>query len=408
MPKILNLNSYHYRRGGSDVVYLEHAALMEELGWSSGYFSMRHPKNLPTPWDRHFVDELEFGQSYGIGQKVLMATKVIYSLEARRKLAALLDEFTPDLAHVHCIYHHLSPAVLPLLRERGVPVVLTAHDLKLACPAYKMLNQGGVCERCKSGSVINVVRHRCVQGSLAASVVVAAESGLHRRLNTYRRSLNRVVTPSRFYQKKLMEWGWPEQQLTYIPNYVDVRRFQPDYSPGDYVLYFGRMAPEKGVRTLLYASAKSGVAVKLAGTGPLLEELQALASNLAAPAEFVGFRAGDDLHNLIRGSRAVVLPSEWYENAPMSVLESFALGKPVIGADIGGIPEMISPGETGWVYSSGDVDQLSCLLSEVERMPPSKLGVIGRAARADVELRFNRQAYVNSMLSLYAELGVNV
>lgn len=408
MPKLLSLNSYHYRRGGSDVVYLEHAALMEELGWSSGFFSMQHPKNQPSPWSRYFVDELEFGQDYSLGQKLLMASKVVYSFEARRKLAALLADFQPDVAHVHCIYHHLSPAVLPLLRERGIPVVLTAHDLKLACPAYKMLNATGVCERCKTGSVLNVVRYRCVQDSLAASAIVAVESALHGKLQTYRRHVSRVVAPSRFYQRKLMEWGWPEAQVSYVPNYVDATRFRPDFNPGSYVLYFGRMAPEKGVHTLLRASAQSGVAIKLAGTGPLANELQAMASQLRAPAEFLGFRSGDALHDLIRGARAVVLPSEWYENAPMSVLESFALGKPVVGADIGGISEMISPGETGWTYRSGDPALLAEILTQVVATPAERLRTMGQAARADVERRFHRQGYVDAMLALYAELGVNL
>lgn len=408
MPKLLSLNSYHYRRGGSDVVYLEHAALMEELGWTSGFFSMQHPKNQPTPWSRYFIDELEFGQDYSISQKILMASKVVYSFEARRKLAVLLNEFQPDVAHAHCIYHHLSPAVLPLLRERGVPVVLTAHDLKLACPAYKMLNGTGVCERCKTGTVLNVVRHRCVQDSLAASIVVAAESALHGALKTYRQNVNRVVAPSRFYQRKLMEWGWPEGQVTYVPNYVDAARFEPEFEPGDYILYFGRMAPEKGVQTLLLASARSGVNIKLAGTGPWTAKLQAMASELGAPAEFLGFRSGDALHDLIRGARAVVLPSEWYENAPMSILESFAFGKTVIGADIGGIPELISPGRTGWIYRSGDAAQLAELLLQVAATPDSTLRMMGEASREDVERRFHRQAYADSMLMLYAELGVNV
>jgi glycosyltransferase involved in cell wall biosynthesis len=408
MPKLLSLNSYHYRRGGSDVVYLEHAALMEELGWACGFFSMQHPKNQPTPWSKYFIDELEFGQDYSVAQKLLMASKVVYSFEARRKLDALMADFQPDVAHVHCIYHHLSPAVLPLLRARGVPVVLTAHDLKLACPAYKMLNATGVCERCKTGSVLNVVRHRCVQGSLAASAIVAVESALHGALQTYRRHVNRVVAPSKFYQRKLMEWGWPEAQVTYVANYVDASRFHPQFDPGDYVLYFGRMAPEKGVHTLLRASVQSGVALKLAGTGPLLDELQAQARQMGAPAEFLGFRSGDALHDLIRGARAVVLPSEWYENAPMSVLESFALGKPVVGADIGGIPEMISPSETGWTYRSGDAAQLADVLQQVAGTPDARLRAMGQAARADVERRFHRQGYVDAMLGLYAELGVKV
>ncbi len=409
MPKLLNVNSYHYRRGGSDAVYFEHAALLASQGWENGFFSMQHPKNEATPWSRYFVDELEFGHSYTLRQKLAMAAKVVYSFEAQRKLRALLQDFPADVAHLHCIYHHLSPSILPVLREAGVPVVLTAHDLKIACPAYKMLNAGGVCERCKTGSVLNVIRHRCVRDSLGASAIVAVESGLHGLrgpLDSYRRHVSRVVAPSRFYVEKLVEWGWPREQLCYIPNYVDAAALEPQYEPGDYLLYFGRLAPEKGVATLLRAAAQAGVTLKLAGTGPEDEALRRLAAELGADAQFLGFQSGQTLHGLIRGARAVVLPSEWYENAPMSVLESFALGKPVLGAQIGGIPEMIEPGLSGWTFASGEVAELAERLREIRATPDARIAAMGRAARDTVVQRFHRAGYLQQMLALYAELGV--
>ena len=213
MPRLLSINTYHYRRGGSDVIYLDHAGLMEQAGWSNAFFAMHHPNNLETPWSRHFIDELELGHAYSPWQKLTMASKVIWSFEAQRKLRGLLEEFRPDIAHLHCIYHHHSPSILSTLSEAGVPAVMTAHDLKIACPAYKMFNSTGVCERCREGSVLNVVRHRCIRGSLAASAIVAAESGLHRWLDTYRKHLAKVVVPSRFFMQKFIEWGWPADRF---------------------------------------------------------------------------------------------------------------------------------------------------------------------------------------------------
>lgn len=408
MPKLLSINSYHYRRGGSDVVYLEHAALMEQVGLDGGFFSMHHPNNMITPWSRYFVDELEFGHDYSLRQKLSMAAKAVYSFEAQRRLRDLIRDFRPDIAHLHCIYHHLSPSILPVLADAGIPTVMTAHDLKIACPAYKMLNGGGVCERCRSGSVLNVLRHRCVRGSLAASAIVAVESGLQRFMQTYRRHLDRVVVPSLFFLEKFVEWGWPRQQLVYIPNYVDTAAFAPQFEAGSYFLYFGRMAPEKGVGTLIRAANAAGVRLKLAGTGPELESLQALNADLGGQAEFLGYRSGQQLHDLIRAARAVVLPSEWYENAPMSVLESFALGKPVIGARIGGIPEMVSDGDVGWTFKSGDASELGELLKQVGSMANCEIERMGRSARALVAERFSRQRYVDSMVNLYADLGVKV
>lgn len=408
MTRLLNVNSYHYRRGGSDVVYLDHAALMAERGFDCGFFSMHHPKNEPTPWSEGFVDELEFGHDYPPLQKMVMAAKVVWSWEARSKLARLLDRFPADLAHLHCIYHHLSPAILPLLRERGVRTVMTAHDLKIACPAYKMLNRTGICERCKGGSVLNVVKHRCVRDSLAASAVVALESGLHRGLGTWKRHLDVVVCPSRFFRDKFVEWGWPAAQFEVIPNVVDAASFEPAFEPGGYLLYFGRLAPEKGVATLLHAAARAGVALKIAGTGPEEAALRAMPEAQRPEVEFTGFRSGAALHTLVRGARAVVLPSEWYENAPMSVLESMALGKPVLGARTGGIPELIDEGETGWLFTSGDAGELAGQLRAIALADAAVLAAMGRRARERVEQRYTRERYADAMLALYARLGVRL
>lgn len=407
MPTLLNINNYHYRRGGSDVVYLDHAALMGELGWDNAYFSMQHPKNFETPWSKYFIDEIEFGHSYSPLQKIAMASKVVYSFEARKKLGQLLDEHPTDIAHLHCIYHHLSPAIIPVLKDRGIPVVMTAHDLKIACPAYKMLNDTGICEKCKGGNLLNVVTHRCVRGSLAASAIVAVESGVHRLLNTYKKNLDKVVVPSRFFMEKFIEWGWSPDQFAYIPNYVDATRFVSLPQAGDYFLYFGRLAPEKGIATLMRAAKLAGAKVKIVGTGPIEAELHALQTELQGDIEFLGYRSGADLHALIQQSRAVVLPSEWYENAPMSVLESFALGKPVIGARIGGIPEMVIEGETGWTFESRNVEQLSQLLSQLMGISAASLEQLGRSARSFVETKFNRAGYVAATLELYANLGVS-
>ena len=408
MPKLLSINNYHYRRGGSDVVYLDHAALMEEQGWSNGFFSMNHPKNFDTPWSKYFINEIEFGHAYSLGQKLSMASKVVYSFEAQKKLKLLLNDFPADVAHLHCIYHHLSPSIIPTLRDVGVPVVMTAHDLKIACPAYKMLNNSGVCEKCKDGSLLNVVRHRCVRGSLAASAIVMVESGLHRMLNTYQSKLNKVVVPSRFFMEKFIEWGWPRDKFAYIPNYVDASRFEPAYEAGDYFLFFGRLAQEKGIATLMCAAKMAGVKLKIAGTGPIEAELLALQTELDGDIEFLGYRSGAELHTLIREARAVVLPSEWYENAPMSILESFALGTPVVGAKIGGIPEMVIEGETGWTFESGNAAELAALLSRLTVMPSSQIEKAGRVARIHVTSNFNREGYLQSMLALYAELGVKL
>jgi glycosyltransferase involved in cell wall biosynthesis len=406
MTRLLNVNTYHYRRGGSDVVYLEHGAMLQSMGFDCGWFAMQHPKNEPTPWSEHFIDEIEFGHDYSLAKKLVMAAKVVWSWEARDKLARLLDRFPADIAHLHCIYHHHSPAILPLLAERGVPAVMTAHDLKIACPNYKMRNAGGPCERCKDGSVLNVLRHRCVQDSFAASAVVAVESGLHRALGTWQRHLAAVVCPSRFFVDKFVEWGWPRERFVHVPNWVDADRFEPGFEPGGYALYFGRLILDKGLATMVRAAHAARLPLKLAGTGPDEAALKALVAELGAEVEFLGYRSGSELHDVVRGARCVVLASELFENAPMMLLEAMALGKPVVGARIGGIPEVVIEGHTGWLFTSGRVDELAERLASVKALPDAQLADMGRAAREHVEQVFSRQRYLDAMLALYARLGV--
>ena len=404
MPKLLSLNTYNYRRGGSDAVFFDHDALFREAGWETAVFTMQHPKNEPSPWSAYFADELEFGHAYSIREKMVMAGKVIYSWEARSKLAKLLDKFSPDVAHAHCIYHHLSPSVLGLLHERGVPTVMTAHDLKLACPAYKMLNKHGICEKCKHGNLSHVILNRCIHDSLAASTLVAVESAVHKTLGLYKRNLDRVITPSRFFREKLMEWGWPGEKLVYIPNFIDCSQYTPDYNPGSYFLYFGRLAPEKGVDTLIHAAAQAGVHLKIAGTGPYEETLRTIAVKTGGNVEFLGYCSGNTLWQLIQKSRAVVLPSQWYENAPISILEAYASGKPVIGARIGGIPEMLIQNETGYLFESGEIDELSTKLSDMNKLNTSAIINMGKSAREHVSKHFTPQRYLNDMLQLYSPL----
>ena len=406
-PRLLSLNTYNYRRGGSDAAFLENDRLFSTHGWDTAVFTMHHPKNEPSEWSEYFAEEIEFGFKYGLLQKLVMAGRIIYSLDARRKLARLLDRFKPDVAHAHCIYHHLSPSILPLLRQRGIPTVMTAHDLKVACPAYKMFNQHGVCERCRHGNLVHVAVNRCVHGSFALSALIMLESGVHRLLRLYKDNLDRLIVPSVFYGQKLAEWGWPSDKLVHIRNYVDAERYEPQFSPGDYFLFFGRLAPEKGVDTLIQAAIRVGARLKIAGTGPSEAALQALAGQ-ATQVEFLGHCVGERLWQLIREARAVVLPSKWYENAPLSILEGYASGKPLIGARIGGITEMVKPGETGFLFESGDVEGLAAVLEAVSAMPDDQLAKMGRAAREYVCDSFTRHQYYERTLNLYRSLGVRL
>jgi glycosyltransferase involved in cell wall biosynthesis len=236
--------------------------------------------------------------------------------------------------------------------------------------------------------------------------MVMVEAVLHRLIGSYQRCVSKFVVPSRFYAEKLVEWGVPADKFRHIPNFVDVARYEPRFAPGDSFVYFGRLSREKGLHTLVRAVARANCSLAIVGTGPELNALRQLAAQLGASVEFTGFLTGPKLHEVIRNSRAVVLPSEWYENAPMSVLEAYALGKPVVGASIGGIPELIQDAVTGIQFPSGDVAALAGALGRILSSPDSDLADMGRAGRRWVETEFTSDIYRSRVLGVYRELGV--
>ncbi len=406
-PTLLSVNNYYYKRGGAEGVFLSHNKLFEGAGGTVVPFSMQHPENMASAWDSYFVDELEYGAGYSLVQKAWRVPKTIYSLEAQKKITRLLDECAPDICHAHNIYHHISPSILGVLHKRKIPTVVTLHDLKLACPAYKMLAPDGICERCKGGRQFNVVKQKCIKDSRLLSSIVYIESKLHSLLRTYERYVDRFVVPSQFYIEKFAEWGISRERMVYIPNFSE---FEPESqeTPGKLVTYFGRLGHEKGIATLIRAAALAGVAIRIIGTGPDDEEFKSLATQLDAQVEFCGYLSGPALKEKLRLSKAVVLPSEWYENAPLSILEAYSLEIPVLGADIGGIPEMIREGLTGATFASADPQQLAEKLVWINDMDAKNCHAMGVAGRTLLEQDFTRSKYLSRILALYAELGVDV
>ncbi|WP_100959488.1 glycosyltransferase family 4 protein [Bosea sp. FBZP-16] len=402
--RLLAINNYFYRRGGAESVFLDHIDLFTAAGWEVVPFAMQHPANLPSAWSEYFVSEIEYGGAGGPLTKARQAAKVIYSLEARRKIRALIGRAPPTIAHAHNVYHHISPSIFGALKAQCVPLVMTAHDLKLACPAYKMLSQGRVCERCLGGRIHNVLLRRCVKESIVVSGLVLLETLAHRSFGLYRNTIDRLIAPSRFYRDKLAEWGWDAGRVAYIPNSIDAKAYSPATHEGDYVVYAGRLAPEKGLATLLRAAALSHQRLVLAGSGPEEQTLRKLAGELGADVAFTGHLDRPELKRVIGEARALVLPSEWYENAPISVLEAYALGRPVIGTRIGGIPELIADGETGSLVEPGNAAMLAEALAGLASLPSSARAAMGATGRDWVAREFSPDRYRDRTMALYEAL----
>ena len=402
--RVLVANKFWYRRGGLERVMFDEVAWLEGAGHDVAHFSAAHPENDESPWARYFVPYLELGVDGALsaGEKLEAAVKMFANRDARSRFSRLLDEFTPDVVHVHGIHRQLSPSILFEARSRNIPVVQTLHDYHHVCPADVLLRGGTeVCEPRACGTLCYgaAVRNRCVRGSLAASSLSAAETAFQRWRRVYERCVTRFVCPSAFLRDVIECGGW-KVPCDVIPNVVPVPETAVADTSGStgYVLFAGRIAPEKGVDVLLEAAPRSGVDVVIAGDGPLRGELEGRYSE----ARFLGRVDGATVDSLIAGASACVVPSTWYENAPMSVLEAMAAGVPVIASDIGGIPEQVEHGVTGLLVPPGDVDALAVALAYIVEHPDAAKAM-GAAARERVRQNFSPERHLEQLLRCYEE-----
>lgn len=402
--KIVFANKYFFLKGGAERYLFELRDLLAKHGHEVVPFAMEDARDLPTEWKRYFVSPVEtervrFGLS---GLKT--AGRMLYSFEARRKFAKLLDAAKPDLVHVHNIYHQISPSILPEAKKRGLPVVMTAHDYKLVAPNYSLFHDGAICERTKPDKYLEAVKHRCIKGSRLASALTAFEMMLHKRLGLYRDNVDLIVAPSRFVQALLVEYGLDAAKVAHVPHFVDASSWTPRHE-GAYALYVGRLSEEKGVDVLIRAAAKrKDIPLRVVGTGPAEAALRTLAKELgAANVAFAGHRTGDELRKEYLGARFVVVPSVWYEVFGLIVLEAYASGKPVVVSQIGGLAELVREGETGLAASAGDVDDLA---EKVAALWDSPLlcAEMGRAGRAWIERDFTPELHYERLVEVYGKV----
>jgi glycosyltransferase involved in cell wall biosynthesis len=400
---ILLLNNYYYARGGAERVFLDEMELLRLHGHTVAGFSRKHPRDIPSEYSGYFPENIQTDSTAFSWSAVKTAREIVYSAAARRSLKDLLDRFRPQIAHAHNIYGRLTTSVLDQLREYRVPVVLSVHDYKLMCPNYKFMHNNHICEECKGGRYYRALRKRCHKNSFAATSIYVLETYLNSLLGKYRNNVACLITPSLFLKSKLVEFGWPEGKIEHVPNFFDAATFEPDCTPGEYFLYFGRLSDEKGIHTLMrtFMRLRGGKQkLLIVGEGPLRRQLEAEAT--ADPRiSFAGYLAGTALQDVIRKSRVVIVPSEGYENMPMAVLESMACGKPVIGSRIGGIPEMIRDGIDGALFTHGNSDELLEKMKLIDSLSAMAVRQMGQAAREKAVGEYNADRHYQKLMTIY-------
>ncbi len=408
--RILHVNKYLYRRGGAEGYMLDVAALQRQAGHEVAFFGMTHPDNpVGLPYADTFPSLVELEPApAGAAGKLTAAARMLWSSSSRSGLAETIRRFRPDVVHCHNVYHQLSPSVLHAASAAGVACVMTLHDYKLACPSYQMLDHGSLCDACITGGPLQAARRRCKDGSLGASALLSIESSVHRLTRAYS-PVGVFISPSEFLAGVMRAAGVYPERLRVVNHFV-----VPDNEsrpgalhpkqPGRFV-FGGRLSHEKGVDTLVRAVGLCADPVRLdiAGDGPERPALEALAAELApGRVVFHGRVSRDVLEALMRGSVASVVPSRWYENQPMTVLESMGAGVPVVATSLGGLPELVRDGVDGWLVAPDDPAALASVLTEVAAAP-EVASERGRVGRERMLHDFSASAHLAGLDEVYRE-----
>lgn len=391
--KILLANKFYYRRGGDCIYMLNLEKLLKAHGHEVAVFAMDYPENLDTPWKKYFPKNMS---------KLMAFTRPFGSHEVKSKFKKLLDDFKPDVVHLNNVHTQLSPVMAELAHQRGIKVVWTLHDYKLLCPRYDCLKNGNtICETCFNGDKKACLDNKCMKGSKLASFIGYKEAVVWNR-ERLEACTDVFICPSQFMADKMVQGGFSKSKMQTLCNFIDVEKCKfsstdgTDYTDDvellpkkeDYYCFIGRLSHEKGAKTLIEAANQLPYKLVIIGGGPLMNELKAVANT---NIEFVGFKQWDDIKQLVGKARFSVIPSEWYENNPLSVIEAQCLGTPVLGANIGGIPEL-----TDYTFSSGNIADLK---TKIEKMWNSELDY--QQIASDAQHRYDAETYYDKLINIY-------
>lgn len=358
--KILMVNKFLYPNGGSETYIFELGKELTRQGHQVEYFGMEHENRIVGNHAESYTSNMDFHT--GKLQKLMYPFKIIYSREARKKIRAVLRDFKPDIVHLNNFNYQLTPSIIYEIKAHKIPIVFTAHDLQLVCPNHLMMygKTGEVCERCVTKGSMSCFRGKCIHGSSVKSLLGTLENWIYKRFKPYKR-IDAIICPSHFVEEKLKQNPQLAGRTVVLRNFISELKKPVGVQKEDYALYFGRYSREKGVATLVEACRElPEVRFVFAGKGELSEAVDSVKN-----IENRGFLAGEELHRLVSAARFSICASECPENCPFSVMESLKLGTPVVGAAIGGIPELIQEGETGLLVESGSKDALKTAISRL-------------------------------------------
>ncbi len=409
--KVLLVNKFHYKKGGSETYYFTLAQALQSQGHQVVYFAMADEKNEPCDQSKFFVSHVDYNSdSQNVFGRIWSGIKLIYSTESKKKMRLLIEREKPDLAILNLVHRQLTLSIVDELRKFRVPIFFVMHDLICICPNYTMLSHGKLCERCSGGHFLNCPRQKCVKGSFPKSLLAAAEAYFYKWRKTYDK-VDLYIAPSVFLQHKLQSAGFTHSPIVHMRNPLpaDTVYGLPEKAE-NYFLYFGRLSPEKGVLTLLKAVKElrelGKIALRIAGDGPQRPELEQYVreNELADQVSFLGFQTGQKLRDTVERCRCVILPSECYENCPYSILEAMVKGRPCIVSNLGGLPELVEDGKNGYVFQARDVDSLRGAIEKLLSLNAEEYSGMCTDALNKAKEEFDPNRYLDRLFGEYRRI----
>lgn len=405
--KILMVNKFFRIVGGSDTYCFALTEALKRAGHEVVFFSMKDDRNWPDDNEDLFVENIDYNTT-NLVKKAKYAIKYIYSLEAKKKIAKILDKEKPDIVHLNHIHHQITLSVVSEIKKRNIPMVFTLHDVICVCPNYMMLSHGNVCEKCVGGHFFQCIRERCVKDSLFKSVLAAVESWNYYHMGVYH-DIDAYIAPSAFYKDKLGSSGFTTSPIYHFKNLLPVDTIYGNtMEREDYTLFFGRLSKEKGILTLIKAveNAKCACSLYVVGEGELRPELEKYVAEkeIQNRVQFLGYKSGKELENIVRKAKCVVLASEWYENGPYAIAEAYAYGTPCIVSNMGGLPEAVEDGVTGYIFRAGDAADLANKLDAMYALSDESYCEMCEAAVRKAKKDYSAKQYLERILGLYTEL----
>lgn len=406
--KILQINVFNYKKGGSEAVFFNTTELLEKQGNEVINFTLKWPENYPSKFGGYFPDSKV--TRTGLFKPLKDIAYYFYNPEAARNIEMLIEKEKPDLAQIHLLWGQITGSILPILKKHNIPVVFTIHEYRIVCPAYTFRNgKGRVCEECQGKHFYKCIENKCCKNSYVLSVMMAAEQYFRNKFLNPVQYIDGLIYVSRFAKRKLEQYmpALKEKSNIVLYNLADKIDMEITKSAvkNKYFLFFGRLSYEKGIKTLITAfKGCPQSTLKIAGTGPLEKELKDFVKkkNLSN-IEFLGYKSGEELKNLVRNAYFIVVPSEWYENNPMTIIEGYAAGVPVIGANIGGIPEIIVKDKTGYLFNPCNANELVNVVKTCEALSEEQYEDFKHNALDFAYKNFNKEKYYPRLMNFYRQ-----